>query len=365
MPRPTFGTLLALQLITSVMALFTGPAAWADGSNPVGFTINNTLPTTNHQVDPVYCNGYVYVVGGYNGVAFDTVYFAPVNDDGSLGAWAATTPIPEVAQGPGVTVWRGSLYVAPYSGNIYRATPNPDGTVAAWTSETPAGSGRGGRMSLKANDAHLYIFGGWDGGFYSDVFVASINADSSLGTWAATTSLPGNRQHTSVHFIDGRVYIAGGISCNSCVLDSVHSSPVNSDGTIGAWRVETSLPHLLWYHHSVEIGGAIFTFGGRLSIDGSLPNLNIYRAIINPSDGSISAWDTMGTMPSNYTQGPGAVYIPLRGGLTYLFGGSWSSVGTTSEVWRTGSTCPSDHDGNGTIGIDDFLAVLASWGVCP
>lgn len=30
-----------------------------------------------------------------------------------------------------------------------------------------------------------------------------------------------------------------------------------------------------------------------------------------------------------------------------------------------GGTCPSDVNNDGTVGINDFLAVLADWGDCP
>ena len=30
-----------------------------------------------------------------------------------------------------------------------------------------------------------------------------------------------------------------------------------------------------------------------------------------------------------------------------------------------GPTCPTDSDGDGTVGILDFLKVLAEWGACP
>ncbi len=34
-------------------------------------------------------------------------------------------------------------------------------------------------------------------------------------------------------------------------------------------------------------------------------------------------------------------------------------------AFAAGGTCPSDVDNDGTVGINDFLAVLAAWGPCP
>ena len=34
-------------------------------------------------------------------------------------------------------------------------------------------------------------------------------------------------------------------------------------------------------------------------------------------------------------------------------------------AFAAGGTCPSDVNNDGTVGINDFLAVLAAWGPCP
>jgi len=34
-------------------------------------------------------------------------------------------------------------------------------------------------------------------------------------------------------------------------------------------------------------------------------------------------------------------------------------------AFAAGGTCPSDVNNDGTVGINDFLGLLAAWGPCP
>ena len=73
---------------------------------------------------------------------------------------------------------------------------------------------------------------------------------------------------------------------------------------------------------------------------------------------------------------PGACCLPLAGdsfcigeGLTETvceaIGGTFGGHGSKCiEVGCTANLCPSDVTGDGEVGIDDFLQVLADWGTC-
>jgi hypothetical protein len=306
------------------------------------------FPVTGYQYDPVEHNGYIYVIGGYTGfAALDTVYYARIHADGSLSPWLQSTPLPEADQGPGVTVFGDYLYVGVYDGHVWRAHIAADGALGAWQAESSAAPNHGGRLQVEAYAGHLYILGGWDGPtFYADTYVATINGDGSLGPWAATTPMPEPRQHQSVHFHDGRVYIVGGITSGLVILNTAYSAPVGPDGTIGAWRPEADLPHPLWYHNSLLIDGEIILFGGERGYGGGGLVSTIYRGTID-AEGTIDAWTPVADMPGDYVAGVGATYS-LSMGTAYLIGGGRTGSGKSADVWLNRSGLRSqDCDGNG------------------
>jgi len=74
---------------------------------------------------------------------------------------------------------------------------------------------------------------------------------------------------------------------------------------------------------------------------------------------------------------PGACCLPPAGGGSFCvgdgltetvceaIGGTFGGHGSKCiEVGCTANLCPSDVTGDGEVGIDDFLQVLADWGTC-
>ena len=46
-------------------------------------------------------------------------------------------------------------------------------------------------------------------------------------------------------------------------------------------------------------------------------------------------------------------------------GGTYQGDSTTCDAARCPDPCPADIDGDGNVGINDFLDLLAAWGRCP
>ena len=85
----------------------------------------------------------------------------------------------------------------------------------------------------------------------------------------------------------------------------------------------------------------------------------------------------LGTICTQLSCLPGACCLPIQGellfcigdGLTQLvceaIGGTFGGEGTKCiNVGCTDNLCPSDVDGDGEVGIVDFLTLLADWGKC-
>src|SRR5690606_19971733 len=121
-----------------------------------------------------------------------------------------------------------------YFDTVHYATINANGSLGSWSLAGAGSNFSGARSSHGAvafND-YLYIFGGWDGVTnYSDVQYASINSDGTLGAWAFTTSFPGGgRRSASFTVHKGHIYMIGG-ALDSAVTNTVVFGQLQSNGT--------------------------------------------------------------------------------------------------------------------------------------
>jgi hypothetical protein len=326
-------------VVVCAIAKLAGPTSLA-GTDLGPWARVSDYPLDGFQYSPVAHDGRIYVVGGHSGVhGFDSANYVSANADGSLGSWTAATALSGPDQGPGGAVIGNRLYIAGMNSSTgFQSAPiNADGSLGAWRTETePADGWMWSRLGLASHNTRLYLFGGaWpNSSTMSDaVYVASPDANGRVTAWTPTEAMPEGRGHVSVHFFDGRAYIAGGITSGLTILDSAYSAPVNSDGSLGEWRPEEKLPCTLWQHSSVIAGDSIFLFGGMTGYSGGYVT-DIYRGVIEPGTGRILKWEDVGDMPSAFVQDPGAVYDAANG-IIYLIGGSSNGFETTEQVWAT------------------------------
>jgi hypothetical protein len=125
---------------TITNAVFTAGFDSATGT-VVAWTTQTVLPVALSLVGMATYNSYVYAVGGENGsnAMVNTVYYAQMSN-GQLGAWATSAPLPESVGGAYVfavdgflIVFGGILTVTPtYSSACYWAPINANGSLGAW-----------------------------------------------------------------------------------------------------------------------------------------------------------------------------------------------------------------------------------------
>ncbi|HJQ08957.1 MAG TPA: hypothetical protein VJ836_05755, partial [Candidatus Saccharimonadales bacterium] len=170
-------------------------------------------------------NGYVYVIGGHDGTSsHTTVYYAKINSDGTLGTWASDSDtLPAVRYYGATVVANGRIYIVGGHGvadavesNTYHAPLNGDGSIGAWSDDTTdlLPSGRVGAAAAVAN-GYMYVIGGSNGGVYhSTVYYAKLNGNGTVGAWVTDTGdpLPGNRSAVASVIANGYIYIVGGYS---------------------------------------------------------------------------------------------------------------------------------------------------------
>ena len=184
--------------------------------------------------------------------------------------------------------WEQQYYIdRPDPSNLTFTTDTSLPFVCAW-----------GEVALVKNK--VYIFGGSRSGAnntavnVSTINVASINEDGTIGTFVVSPSvLPVVMQQPKVLVIGSRIYLFGGV--NTVYLATVYSCAINSDGTLGSWRTETSLPYASVIPNIIITKNRLYLLGGCTT--SAVMNNTIYTCNIN-DDGSLGTWiNTKNTYP--------------------------------------------------------------------
>gem|GEM_PF-1614751 len=203
-----------------------------DGSLGAFQAVTGTLTTGRQWAGALVTPAYVYLIGG-NFSPTNSVERAAINADGSLGSFSIV---------PGVTLTKarwafaeatiGNYYYVfggegpgPNLYDIERAPINPDGTLGAFSgvSQTTNATGNGGRTVILGGS--VYIFGTAD--MNSVVESASINSDGSIGSFVTSTTLQVSSQvlHPAVYLGPTAVYVLGGWA-NSGDVATILKAPI-------------------------------------------------------------------------------------------------------------------------------------------
>ncbi len=230
------------------------------GSTPTTWTQTSLLQTARQGLVTFGFNGYLYAVGGQDDsgvpiIASHSVEYAKINSDGSVGAWAYTSSLNTVRDYPAGAIYQGVLYVMGGTSGTNNATPvstiewariNGDGTVGTWTLSTSSATGNltSARSKFRgaAYNGFVYIAGGQTSTstVINTVEYAPIQSDGSLGAWISTTAFPTARRDHGMLINNGYVYVFGGCTgaaepCGTFLGDTQYAV-INADGTIGQWQ---------------------------------------------------------------------------------------------------------------------------------
>ena len=211
-------------------------------------------------LDTATTEAYLYALGGIDatGATVNTVYYSKVSLDGSNGAWLTTTPLPTAIHSASAVVFRGFVYVvggsdglnAPTSTAI-RAAVNPDGTLGAWQpiSALPVGVAFQGLVNF---GPYLYAVGGdantvapmqgtTSGGEMSSAYLARVNLRTGdlSGAWSPLASMSKGRSKHNTVVGGGYLFTTSGVYAGSPGSSENTYSQINADGTVGSWNGAT------------------------------------------------------------------------------------------------------------------------------
>jgi hypothetical protein len=173
---------------------------------------------------------------------------------------------------------------------IQRASFDNDGNLSSVWSNIGTLPVAIANMGYVATKGRFYLIGGTDGSNdLSSVYSASINSDGTLGDFRTETSLPDGKNSAVCFIVKNKLYALGGYN------NTVYGTTVNSDGTLNSWETLSNFPINLGYGRPLLIKDKIYIFG---VYDTNDYDTKIYCATYD-SDGNIGSWSYLSNMPNN------------------------------------------------------------------
>lgn len=214
----------------------------ADGNLESWVTEKNTMLTPRRGLSAIAANGYLYAIGGYNGLFLDTIERAKILNDGSLGEWQ------EISQMLHGRYIHSSIKVDKYlyvlgghkreiGGALSSAEfteINDDGNLGVWT-ETAALNIPRYNGDIITTQGFLFYIGGYNRGALDIIERAHINQDGSLSRWDDITRLPSPRSALSVIAHGSDILAIGGANLQGRTLATAEHTQVDNQGRLSAW----------------------------------------------------------------------------------------------------------------------------------
>jgi hypothetical protein len=281
-----------------------------------GWTSTNSLVTATMGAASLVTKNYIYILGGNNGNNdINTIQRASFDNNGVLSStWSNVGTLPVAMNSMGYAATKGRFYlIGGHSGSnalssVYSAPINPDGTLGAFRTETPLPNGKY-YFAWFVIKNKLYVVGGAD----YVVYRTTVNNDGTLSSWETLPNFPINFDDGTSLFIKDRIYIFGTSSGNS---DSrIYYATYDSDGNIGSWNYVSNMPNNIYLSTLICTDNYVFSIGGYVDSNNQFTNAT-YRASIL-ADGSIGTF----TQISNAPVAAVAAQSAIAGNKIYFIGG--------------------------------------------
>ncbi|HSX37011.1 MAG TPA: hypothetical protein VLG13_02755, partial [Patescibacteria group bacterium] len=330
-------------------------------------------------------NGYMYILGGRGSSLFSDVQYSLIctgsNNGvggcgataGTVGTWTATTSFSTAADGVAAVAYNGFLYLtggdigASKTNSVQYAAINGDGTIGAWQSTTGFGTSRSAHSAVVYN-GYLYIMGGSSGTsvWTNSVQYASINSDGTVGTWAAGTVLPLSAEGITAVAYNGYLYIYGGASSSGSwtCRTQTYFTQISANGTIGSWEQSTSTDFTTGRRGAggVAYNGYLYVVGGGMCNIADSPAAEYAK--IDPV-GTPDSYAQAGLFSAENEDTGAAVYNGYMYAVGRYANGTNTFAGTvqyalinsngTLGTWTTTNTIPSSIADISAVAYSGFL----------
>jgi N-acetylneuraminic acid mutarotase len=304
------------------------PTSQPTPSTAPGFQTTGNLPQSAVWHQATVAGSNLYVSGGSNGTtSFTSVWSSPLNQPWS---WQSRTALPQPTEGHGFAVIGNNAYVVGGWGRgsapratVYKAPINANGSLGSWTATTALPEGRAFH-ALAVDGNRLIVLGGWNPSYTATTTVWSATTDTSgnLSAWQPGPDLPERRSWAGACIAGGKLLLTGG-SDGSVTKSTVYQASY-SNGQIGAWQAGPSLPGPIEGHGCVTYNGLATTLGGDNYVNGVMNPTNAVWQMVN------GTWKQTTQLPANRF----AQAVAQSGGVVYLLGGHDAQHNVLSAIYQ-------------------------------
>jgi hypothetical protein len=328
--------------------------------SPKAYAAGNQYTTNRFGSSATVMNGYIYLAGGCVSAtdctdATNSVQYAALGADGTVGTWAAGGNLPADRTWGQLENAGGTLYyiggqndagtaqsTVYYTSSISTGNPTWNGSAATGGIGDTASQAAQARSRFGAAswNNRLYIVGGDNSGgtATNTVYISpamSSGGDIAADSWLADTdTLNVARRGNALIAYANNLYSFGGFDGTNYLNDS-QLTQINSDGTIDPWSYTTSLPGRLSAADGFAANGFMYLFGGRTDATTCRSNTIVSPISANTTIASgnnptgLGDWYATNVKYSGDRYGAAAVYDQGR---AYVMGGfcNGSIIGTTA-----------------------------------
>lgn len=245
--------------------------------------------------------------------------------------WIGTTSLPEAIDWPDLTLVYGN-YIYSSAGaeqtpgkSLYFAPVQVDGSLGDWnpTLNLPAGSYNAwiNYAAFAVNNGVIYSISGqpWFRVSSNRVYFSKIQADGAISDWSETVSIPEARMNSSAFFYNQRLYLTGGSQgwyATDPPVSTVYYTSVYSDGTLGDWTTTEPLPRARSFHTSTAYNNFVYTAGGQYKDMDKTAVEVLYAPIL--ASGAIGTSQETTPLPDSEGANLVGCQIFVRGGCMYV-----------------------------------------------
>lgn len=259
-----------------------------NSGNLSSWTVLNSLPKRLSKGKSVIVNNRIYFVGGAtwtgggNPTISDSVYYADINGDGTIGTWQTATSLPTPLSGHGLIEANGKLLTIGGStdsgetaiNKVYTAVVNADGTLGSWSEgPTMPGAVRDGAVIKVGN--YVISVGGYGGGYSNKVYFAKINSNGNLNPWETSgNNFPIAHCCGAIATLNDYLYLLGGYNATNGInstkvyvskLQTASLTPtIIIPGMGGSWNYEAIV-------HNTAVADTSWTL---------TPSITVYEGLI-------------------------------------------------------------------------------------